>query len=121
MTSGLKTLVANWRAVAVALGTVLTLTSAVAGTEQWPQFRATEAGDVADDPRLPESWSETENVAWETEIPGVGWSSPVVWGVQSFRTSTISPTAEPRAIKGLYDPGDEDGKTRSTSEHRWMA
>ncbi len=107
--------------VAVAMAAVATLASAVGAAEQWPQFRGTQAGDVVDDPRLPESWSETENVAWRTEIPGVGWSSPVVWGEQIFLTSTISPTAEPRPIKGLYDPGDENGKTRSTSEHRWMA
>jgi outer membrane protein assembly factor BamB len=98
---------------------VLLLTSSVSAG-QWPQFRGPRAGDVADDPTLPDSWSETENVAWKTDIPGAGWSSPIVSGGQIFVTSTVSPTAEPRPIKGLYDPGDENGKTRSTSEHRWM-
>ena len=87
---------------------------------QWPQFRGSRAGEVPDDPALPDTWSETINVVWKTDIPGAGWSSPVVWDDHVFVTSSVSPVAEPRAIKGLYDPGDENGKTRSTAEHRWM-
>jgi outer membrane protein assembly factor BamB len=89
-------------------------------SEEWPQFRGIAAGRVPDDPRLPDTWGETQNVVWKTEVPGIGWSSPIVWGDHVFLTSTVSPTAEPAAIKGLYDPGDENGRTRSTSEHRWM-
>jgi outer membrane protein assembly factor BamB len=103
----------------VAISLTLALTASPSA-QNWPQFRGTRAGDVADDPRLPDTWSETENIAWKTEIPGAGWSSPVVWGDQIFVTATISPMAEPKPIKGLYDPGDENGKTRSTAEHRWM-
>jgi outer membrane protein assembly factor BamB len=105
---------------ALALVAALVLSSGLTATAQWPQFRGPRSGDIPDDPRLPDSWSETENVAWKIDIPGDGWSSPVVWGGQIFVTSTVSPSAEPRPIKGLYDPGDENGKTRSTAEHRWM-
>ena len=28
----------------------------------------------------PETWSSTQNVAWKVDVPGTGWSSPVVWG-----------------------------------------
>jgi outer membrane protein assembly factor BamB len=45
---------------------------------QWPQFRGLRGGVAADDPALPNVWSETENVEWRVEIPGRGWSSPVV-------------------------------------------
>ena len=99
--------------------TLLALTGATLSA-QWPQFRGLRAGDVPDDPALPDTWSETTNVVWKTDIPGTGWSSPVVWEDHVFVTATISPVEEPRAIKGLYDPGDENGKTRSTAEHRWM-
>ena len=30
----------------------------------WPQFRGSRAGVAADDARLPDTWSATENVAW---------------------------------------------------------
>jgi outer membrane protein assembly factor BamB len=99
--------------------TLLALTGATLSA-QWPQFRGLRAGDVPDDPALPDTWSETTNVVWKTDIPGTGWSSPVIWDDHVFVTATVSPVAEPRAIKGLYDPGDENGKTRSTAEHRWM-
>ena len=49
---------------------------------EWPQFRGLTAGAVADDPALPERWSETENVVWTVDIPGLGWSSPIVSGDQ---------------------------------------
>ena len=39
---------------------------------------------VAEDPTLPDTWSPTENVAWKVDIPGSGWSSPVVWGDTIF-------------------------------------
>src|SRR5262245_55222374 len=88
--------------------------------DQWPQFRGTQAGSVPDNPALPDTWSETQNVVWKTDIPGYGWSSPVVWNDHIFLTASISATAEVAPVKGLYDPGDDNGKMRSTAEHRWM-
>ena len=93
----------------------------VSAADQWPRFRGPEAGSVADDPALPDTWSETENVIWKTDIPGAGWSSPIVWDDHIFLTATItSDKSEDRGHKGLYDPGDENGKMKSTSMHRWM-
>jgi len=45
---------------------------------------------VSDNAGLPDTWSTTENVEWVTEIPGVGWSSPVVWGDRVFVTAALS-------------------------------
>ena len=87
---------------------------------EWPQFRGLTAGAVADDPALPDIWSRTENVAWSVDLPGLGWSSPVVAGDHIFVTSAISAGEELQPVPGLYDPGDEFGKQRSTAEHRWI-
>jgi outer membrane protein assembly factor BamB len=101
--------------------TLAALTVALAAAaDQWPQFRGLDAGRIADDPALPETWSETENVAWKTRIAGTGWSSPVVWDDHVFVTATIGAGTEPSPIKGLYDPGDENGRTRASGEHRWV-
>ena len=62
--------------------------------QNWPQFRGAMAGVGVDHPDLPDSWSTTENVAWVTSIPGIGWSSPIVWGITSF--SPPSSTAASR-------------------------
>jgi hypothetical protein len=99
--------------------TLLALTG-VSASDQWPLFRGTQAGTIADDPALPDTWSETQNVAWKTDIPGAGWSSPVVWDDHILITATMSSSSEPKPIKGLYDPGDENGRMRSTAEHRWL-
>jgi outer membrane protein assembly factor BamB len=88
--------------------------------DQWPQFRGLRAGSVPDDPALPDTWSDTQNVVWKTDIPGYGWSSPVVWNDHVLLTASISPSSEAAPVRGLYDPGDEHGKMRSTVEHRWV-
>jgi hypothetical protein len=106
-------------AVATITLTLLALTG-LSANDQWPQFRGLQAGAVADDPSLPQTWSETENIVWKTDIPGLGWSSPVVWDDHIFITSAVSAGKEPTPIKGLYDPGDESGATRSSAIHHWL-
>jgi len=105
----------------VIAGTLLLGASVSAGGQEgWMQFRGHSAGVVADDPSLPDTWSETENVAWVIDIPGLSWSSPVVAGDHIFVTSAVSVGDEPEPIKGLYDPGMENGSEASNNEHRWM-
>lgn len=85
--------------------------------DNWPQFRGPgSTGVVPDDPKLPEKWSATENVIWKVEVPGVGWSSPVVWGDRIFLTSVVSSSKE-APKKGLYFGGE---RPAPTDEHRWM-
>jgi outer membrane protein assembly factor BamB len=84
----------------------------------WPQFRGPDAAATAEDPRLPDAWSETENVAWRTEIPGAGWSSPVVWGDRVFVTSVIPMQPQEKPKTGIYLDGRRT--TPPPGEHRWM-
>jgi outer membrane protein assembly factor BamB len=48
----------------------------------WPGFRGPNASGLGGDHATPETWDiETaHNVSWKTPIPGLGHSSPVVWG-----------------------------------------
>ena len=117
---GMTKRVAAMAAMAAAVGVVAHGSAWAQDAAEWPQFRGISAGAVADDPALPDRWSETENVAWRTDIPGLGWSSPIVWGAHVFVTSAISAGTELDPVPGLYDPGEEHGKTRSTAAHRWM-
>lgn len=82
------------------------------------QFRGPSAGVAADDPALPDTWSPTENVVWKTDIPGTGWSSPVVWGDHVLVTAVISAGQEPGPKPGLYAGGVV--KDLSTALHRWI-
>ena len=96
---------------------LLTIASGSAVEVQWPQFRGPDAGAIADDPALPDTWSETQNIAWKTAIPGLGWSSPIVWDDHIFLTSAISDGKEPPPAPGLYDEHDH---VKASAAQHWM-
>ena len=107
--------------VATMLGLLmLTGVPGAGAQDEWPMFRGHRAGDIPDDPALPDTWSETENVVWRTDVPGLSWSSPVLWGDDIFVTSAIGAGEGPPPRPGLYDPGNESGATAPSDEHRWM-
>jgi len=56
----------------------------------WPQFRGPDSNPVGTHARLAESWSRTENVEWSREIPGRGWSSPIVTGGKVYLTTVTT-------------------------------
>lgn len=54
----------------------------------WGDFRGpTQDGHAPAGADVPLTWSETENVAWKTDIVGTGWSSPVVGSGMVWMTS----------------------------------
>jgi len=84
--------------------------------QQWPQFRGTMGGVGVDHPDLPETWSPTTNVAWVADIPGIGWSSPIVWGDHVLLTTVVNSGQQEPPKPGFY-LGDWPA---STAPHRWM-
>ncbi len=96
---------------------LVTLLSTPVLAQEWPQFRGPGALGVADDPRLPDTWSATENVVWTTAVPGTGWSSPVIWNDAIFMTSVVRTAEGEPPRPGLY-LGGERGTPRDL--HRWM-
>ncbi len=64
--------------------------AAAAGEQNWPRFLGPRSLPVADNPKLPDRWSTTDNVEWVTSVEGVGWSSPIVWDNKIFLTSAVS-------------------------------
>ena len=83
------------------LSLFLTALQAQADTN-WPKFRGEDSRGISDGYPLPEKWSSTENVEWKTDIPGRGWSSPIVWGNKIFLTTVVNlgETEDPK--KGLF-------------------
>jgi outer membrane protein assembly factor BamB len=72
----------GWRAALV-----LACLGGVARAENWPGFRGPTAQGVSAEKGLPTRWSATENVAWKVDLPGEGWSSPIVWDDRVFVTT----------------------------------
>jgi outer membrane protein assembly factor BamB len=101
---------------AAALVIALSAASSVIDAQEWSRFRGSDAGVAADDPALPDTWSQTENVVWTRAIPGIGWSSPVVWGDHIFVSTVVNTTQQEPPKPGLY-LGDWPA---SPAPHRWM-
>ena len=70
--------------VGATLGVGLAVPAAPAARDDWAQFMGPGARGVVEGRSLPETWSTTENVAWVADIPGLGWSSPIVSGDSVF-------------------------------------
>jgi len=69
----------------------------------WPQFRGPESNPVGRNARLAERWSKTENVEWSLELPGRGWSSPIVTGGKIFvTTATTEGKSKPPQVGTEY-------------------
>jgi len=58
------------------------------GPGDWPYWRGPAADGMAVGD-APLTWSATENVKWKADIPGLGHSSPVIWGDYIFLTTAI--------------------------------
>jgi len=71
---------------------------------QWGQWRGPLSTGAAPQADPPVEWSETKNILWKTELPGLGHSSPVVWGSFVFVT-----TAEMTGPKKLFTGVTPDG------------
>ncbi len=100
------------------LAAAFALARPAAANDNWPHFRGpTLNAAVADNPNLPEQWSSTENVEWVTDIPGLGWSSPVVWGNRVFLTTVTAVGDFELPKPGLYAPNGRPDPV--PLEHDW--
>ncbi len=93
------------------------LPGVLAGEANWPQLRGPGARGISTSTNLPERWSASENVAWKAEIPGHGWSSPIVWGDRVFVTTAVNTGTNEPPKKGLYLGGERPSAARPA--HEW--
>jgi len=64
---------------------LISFNSAIA--ENWPCFRGPTRQGISHEKDVPIEWSQTSNIAWKTPIPGIGWSSPIVFDNRVFVTT----------------------------------
>ncbi len=83
------------RSLVAALACAMLSLPALAGEErldpldQWPQWRGPLSTGVAPHGNPPLIWSEGRNVRWKTAIPGMGHSTPIIWGDRIFITAAV--------------------------------
>ena len=80
------------------------LGQAVNPLAQWGQWRGPLATGAAPKAAPPVEWSETKNIRWKTKLPGLGHSSPVVWGSLVFVT-TAEMTGAKKPFTGVTPDG----------------
>jgi outer membrane protein assembly factor BamB len=68
-------------------------------TIHWPSFRGLHASGVAEGFKTPDKWTEFK---WSTAVPGLGHSSPVIWGDRIFVTTAVTATGDETLKIGLY-------------------
>lgn len=73
-----------WIALAVALHCADSIAA-----DNWPQWRGPWGTGVAAAGDYPVNFSVIEGVAWSTKLPGLGTSTPAVWGDRIFVTCGI--------------------------------
>jgi outer membrane protein assembly factor BamB len=85
---------------------------------QWTAYRGKLSSGVLDNANLPETFDFVKmiNIRWKTEVPGLGLSSPVIWGNKIFLTSAISQADKDGFKPGIY--GDIT-PVRDSSVHEW--
>ena len=79
----------RWR-VGAAVAVLVGLALPHGGRADWPEFRGPGGMGHAAATGLPVRWSETDNVAWKTPLPGLGWSSPVVHRGRVYVTTAVA-------------------------------
>ena len=62
--------------------------SASADDGNWPRWRGPNQDGHTAETSLPVQWS-ADNIVWKTELPGIGQSSPIIWGDRIFLTSAL--------------------------------
>jgi len=84
-----------------------------ASAQNWPQFRGPQASGVADGATPPVAWTAPR---WKTPIPGLGHSSPIVWGDRVFVTTAISSDPKSEFRPGLAEAFES---AKDVSRHIW--
>ena len=80
--------------------------------DQWPQWRGPLATGEAPKADPPVSWSEEKNVRWKIAVPGVGHSTPVIWGDLIFLTTAV-PHGDELPAPDHHDDGHHDNAAPS--------
>ncbi|HEX7450536.1 MAG TPA: PQQ-binding-like beta-propeller repeat protein [Pirellulales bacterium] len=60
--------------------------------QDWTRFRGPNGSGVSDAETVPTEWTE-KDYNWKVSLPGIGHSSPVIWGDKIFLISAFDETA----------------------------
>ena len=67
----------------------LLLNATGVNAQNWPCWRGPNGDGTSSETNLPTKWDASTNVIWKSEIPGNGYSSPIIWENKLFITSAL--------------------------------
>jgi outer membrane protein assembly factor BamB len=62
----------------------------LAYAENWPSWRGPGSLGISSETGIPSKWDLSKNIKWKVEVPGLGHSSPIVWGDRIFVTTAVN-------------------------------
>ncbi len=89
----------SFRWLSIVLPVLAVVGSSPGFGQDWTEFRGPGGTGISTATNLPATWSEEKNVVWKTDVPGRGWSSPVVEGDQIWLTSAVETELSPAERK----------------------
>lgn len=97
--------------------------------QNWPCWRGPNGDGTSSEINLPTEWGTEKNVVWKTEVPGKGYSSPIIWEDKLFTLTAIPEKQEKillcynskngnllwqkTVIKGAFEPKHNDNSFAS--------
>ena len=69
------------------LAAAFALVTVPASADNWPQWRGPKNDGHSAEKNIPTEWGADKNVVWKFKLPGLGASTPCVWGDKIFVTS----------------------------------
>lgn len=82
----------------------------------WGNWRGPLHNGIADSANPPTEWAEDKNIKWKVALPGLGSSSPIVWGDRIYVTSAVETEVEgkPPELPGQAGQGRRGGGQAGT-------
>jgi len=87
----------NFRFLNLILLILVLILPAVTRAENWPNWRGPNGDGTSAATDIPTKWDSITNVLWKTEVPGLGYASPVIWGDRLF-TVTAEPETQEKIL-----------------------
>ena len=84
----------NFKLIRIILFSLFTIIFSFSQAQNWPCWRGPNGDGTSSETNLPVEWSAVKNVLWKSEVPGKGYSSPIIWEDKLFTLTALMDTQE---------------------------